>query len=328
VRFCCYSYHEFRIGLILGIDPYMVGSTQIPNVVKLPHTVNGKFSTRMRELGSPYGRDVAFASAYAWIPSVFSISEDGQDVSLEGYINGLGAREQYPALFRLIEEVFKIALPMLEHSASFDHEKVPSRLGAPGAFALVHSECLDDNVRAECYERFMERCDLLEERDGTVEQWKSMLVRHREEREREQEQALLAERQSHQDMVDEKAQYRRGSLPAGGPTPSIWAGQKLKVVVKAANYILEPGENYTGTWHIEGMPHERIVASAIYYYERDDSIIDAGLYLRRRRDGEDDWPSTTNSHRDVRSIWPVGSLRPSIDTLIAFCRRRCPPGSG
>jgi hypothetical protein len=64
-------------------------------------------------------------------------------------------------------------------------------------------------------------------------------------------------------------------------------------------------------------PHERIVASAIYYYDRDDGIEDAGmrvvvlitqvvltamptgLYLRRKRDDED-FPNPENDRRDVR----------------------------
>jgi hypothetical protein len=65
-------------------------------------------------------------------------------------------------------------------------------------------------------------------------------------------------------------------------------------------------------------PHERIAASAIYYYERDDSVEDAGacaerampspililhwsgLYLRRKRDGED-FPSYEENDRGVRA---------------------------
>jgi hypothetical protein len=79
---------------------------------------------------------------------------------------------------------------------------------------------------------------------------------------------------------------------------SEWTGKHFKVIVKAANYILQPGEEYSGTWHLEGMPHERIVASAIYYYERDPSIIDAGLYLRRKRD-DDDFPTQAKNKRGV-----------------------------
>jgi hypothetical protein len=47
------------------------------------------------------------------------------------------------------------------------------------------------------------------------------------------------------------------------------------------------------------MLHERIVASAIYYYERDPSIVDAGLYLRRKRDDNEDWPGIGSATHDV-----------------------------
>lgn len=40
----------------------------------------------------------------------------------------------------------------------------------------------------------------------------------------------------------------------------------LQVICKAANYILDPRDEYEGVWHVEGVPSERIVASAIYYY--------------------------------------------------------------
>jgi hypothetical protein len=49
-----------------------------------------------------------------------------------------------------------------------------------------------------------------------------------------------------------------------------------------------------------GMPHERIIASAIYYYGRDPSIVDAGLYLRRKRN-DDEWPGRAHwTNREVR----------------------------
>jgi hypothetical protein len=39
----------------------------------------------------------------------------------------------------------------------------------------------------------------------------------------------------------------------------------VQVIVKAATYQLKPGEtDYKGTWHVEGMSHERIIASGTY----------------------------------------------------------------
>eukprot|EP01127_Copromyxa_protea_P001565 TRINITY_DN1152_c1_g1_i7.p1 TRINITY_DN1152_c1_g1~~TRINITY_DN1152_c1_g1_i7.p1 ORF type:complete len:470 (-),score=101.75 TRINITY_DN1152_c1_g1_i7:242-1651(-) len=61
--------------------------------------------------------------------------------------------------------------------------------------------------------------------------------------------------------------------------------RKLQVIVKAANYLLKPGEEYKGSWHVEGVPKvENIVASGIYYYHVDKRISSkAALVFREKR---------------------------------------------
>lgn len=47
-------------------------------------------------------------------------------------------------------------------------------------------------------------------------------------------------------------------------------GRELQVIFKLADIVLTPGERGTymgGSWHVEGMKNEAIVASGIYYYE-------------------------------------------------------------
>ncbi|KAL3691659.1 hypothetical protein R1sor_005310 [Riccia sorocarpa] len=67
--------------------------------------------------------------------------------------------------------------------------------------------------------------------------------------------------------------------------------RKLQVIVKAANYVIQPkGQVYEGTWHMEGMSHERIVASGIYYYSTSSCLNDSGLEFRRERDEKIDYP--------------------------------------
>lgn len=56
--------------------------------------------------------------------------------------------------------------------------------------------------------------------------------------------------------------------------------EELQVIVKACNYVLGPGEEYEGVWHVEGMTHEQIVVSAIYYYASSTDLDDAGLAFR------------------------------------------------
>jgi len=59
-------------------------------------------------------------------------------------------------------------------------------------------------------------------------------------------------------------------------------GRHLQVIVKACNYILGPKETYEGTWHVEGMSHENIIASGIYYYNTT-GITGRGLGFRMKR---------------------------------------------
>jgi hypothetical protein len=52
------------------------------------------------------------------------------------------------------------------------------------------------------------------------------------------------------------------------------------VITKACNYVLKPGQTYEGVWHKEGMQHEHIIASAIYYYQNSPCLEDSGLAFR------------------------------------------------
>jgi hypothetical protein len=79
----------------------------------------------------PHNDDVhKLASKFAWIPAVFAVSEDGQKVTIDGYINGLGSRAQYPVLFEVLEQTFLVVMPLLEKTASHEfkpQENTPSR---------------------------------------------------------------------------------------------------------------------------------------------------------------------------------------------------------
>ncbi|KAJ1502462.1 hypothetical protein HMI56_002685 [Coelomomyces lativittatus] len=49
--------------------------------------------------------------------------------------------------------------------------------------------------------------------------------------------------------------------------------RKIQVIVKAVNYILQPGQSYEGNWHLEGTPQENIIATGIYYYEETNQMM-------------------------------------------------------
>lgn len=77
------------------------------------------------------------------------------------------------------------------------------------------------------------------------------------------------------------------------------------MVTKAANYILKPGQKHEGTWHVEGMRHEHIVASGIYYYFTTPSLNNSVLAFRERRENNMDLREATqgfNFHRNVGKV--------------------------
>ncbi|KAF4599948.1 hypothetical protein EYR40_007054 [Pleurotus pulmonarius] len=246
-----------------SLYPYMGGISPVNPGVTLPRLEQGEFRTAQFT-----AYDYEFASRFAWIPSIFHVSDDGRDVHIESYINGLGPRERHSDLYRLIEKVFLVVLPQLERTKEWDY-----------SYKESSSE-----------QRWMER---REAREGTTRaDWLALLDSQAKSKEaqaavEEQRSKDMTERLQHE--LDNITEFH-GLDDSVAAVPEKYRGKRLKVIVKAANYVLQPGQEYVGTWHMEGMPHEQIVASAIYYYQADPEINDQGLSFRRRR-AEDDFPS-------------------------------------
>jgi hypothetical protein len=86
----------------------------------MPRTEDGKFKTAIHG-GHPHIDEAhELASKFAWIPTVFAVSEDGHKVAIDGYINGLGNRAQHPVLFELLEQTFLLVMPLLEKTSSHE----------------------------------------------------------------------------------------------------------------------------------------------------------------------------------------------------------------
>jgi hypothetical protein len=47
-------------------------------------------------------------------------------------------------------------------------------------------------------------------------------------------------------------------------------GPRLQVITKIVDHELGPGETYEEVWHVEGMSHEEIVVTDIYFLHRGD----------------------------------------------------------
>ncbi|KAE9388784.1 hypothetical protein BT96DRAFT_1003878 [Gymnopus androsaceus JB14] len=264
------DYHPGSFGKVQdlihpSLYPYVAGVTPTSSPdIKLPPTgADGKFNTELSNL-----RTQKFSSAYAWIPSVFKVSPDGTDVRIDSYINGLGHREEHPGLFRVLEKMFLLSLPhfekTMEQSAEYSPKESPS------------------------VARWQTRRDFARENEGslTKEMWEEFLAKHTKKWEGQKVQERQAKESLWEDIKREQA-TKESFYDLGNEF--------------AANYTLAPGREYDGSWHMEGMPHERIVASVIYYYDTDSAIEDKGLSFRKFRDSTEDFPAVEDaeySHED------------------------------
>jgi hypothetical protein len=125
-------------------------------------------------------------------------------------------------------------------------------------------------------------------------------------------------------LPDIDAPFKPPSIPAEKKVSLT--SRKLQIIVKLANIELTP-ENPTyngGSWHVEGMKNERIVASGIYYFHSE-NITESRLGFRQAAK-EPSYEQGDN--RGVREVYglegdealnqPLGSLITQADRMIAF----------
>ncbi|KAL0961436.1 hypothetical protein HGRIS_006381 [Hohenbuehelia grisea] len=110
---------------IFTTDPFVAQETPVHEGVKNPPLTDGKFSTTVVHAlaDSLYPDPIIHKSKCAWIPSIFKVSDDGKSARIESYINGLGPREDFPDMYRIIEELFVTALPHFERTTKCELQR-------------------------------------------------------------------------------------------------------------------------------------------------------------------------------------------------------------
>jgi hypothetical protein len=115
------TYHES--------DPYTLNVTPLNSGTRDHPQLKGEklFHSKMRPSGE-FSDTITYESRFAWIPSIFRVSPDGTSVEIQSYINGLGPRERHPEIYKVLEEVFLVAMPLLEKSVNhhYDHQESDS----------------------------------------------------------------------------------------------------------------------------------------------------------------------------------------------------------
>jgi len=84
--------------------------------------------------------------------------------------------------------------------------------------------------------------------------------------------------------------------------------RSLQVITKAANYVLKPGQEYEGSWHVEGVKQEHIIASGIYYYSTSPNIKGSSLAFREQREDSLSQRESTHNASFARNLGRVRTL--------------------
>ncbi|XP_057315743.1 uncharacterized protein LOC130656823 isoform X2 [Hydractinia symbiolongicarpus] len=170
-------------------------------------------------------------SKYQWLPTPFSISDDGK-CSIAEYINNLN-REKFSGLYTELESLFNIFLPYFEEVWSYA---------------------------------------------------KTMKF-----------------------FKDPEENEEQSTEPPFVKEPVSFKGKELQVIVKIVEYKLQPGQSYEGVWHAEGMSHENIVMTGIYFLDRDMDITGGDLRYKRA--------FTVYERNQI--FWNVAQERPSVVNTFA-----------
>lgn len=71
-------------------------------------------------------------------------------------------------------------------------------------------------------------------------------------------------------------------LASTNPPPISFANKRLQVIVKLTEYEFKPNDFFDGVWHYEGMSHENIVMTGLFYPYTDERLRGQGIEFKRQ----------------------------------------------
>lgn len=261
--------------------------------------------------------DPFVSKRFQWLPAEFSVSSTGE-VSIDSYINNLHPVD-HAGLYTTIGAVFQRFVPMFERVLSHLDEPQPHRI-QPDAYTWHRKpKWYDQDVaptkKSDGGQQQEERKESDKKNDAgdddDADEFES------EEEPDEDDEDWWENRPTYQPVV--KSPFK----PFASSTISL-RGRKLQVIVKLAEIILRPEQpSYDGgSWHVEGMKNENIVASGIYYIES--TNITESVLSFRQACTEPDYEQNDNT--GVEAIYgladalnqPIGGVVTQTDRCIAF----------
>jgi len=191
----------------------------------------------LKPIEAPITACRSFSENLAWLPTDFAIAPDGLSAKAQAYINNI--HPSNTLLVHALEKIIASFVPLfnrvLTDQLLENDDHFPLRI--PDGYDYDESgrpeeDSDDDNDDSDYWERY--------------EEWSEAKPL----------------------ILGEPLDFKPGSHLERTETCSI-NGRTVQIIIKLANIHLTPEKpKYGGgSWHIEGMENESIVASGIYYYD-------------------------------------------------------------
>ena len=265
-----------------------------------------------------------WSSRFQWLPAEVKFKGDeGTDVKITSYINNLHP-QAHPQLYDIIEKLIGHAIPLWSYVLIYKpFQHWPMRIYVDSVEITPESpfdtiQHVTSEERMQQVKAFLElpenpnpvlsrrEPEEMPEVDGEdfweALEWKWKRVRH----------VAHPEPDNFQDWKDELQSYKLepGSLQDRMLLQREFRAKGLQVIVKLASIELTPDKpSYPGgNWHLEGMLNERIVATAIYYYDVS-NVTTSRLHFRSQAElDSESLPYGQDDHEPLAEVFGVESL--------------------
>ncbi|QGV81871.1 DUF4246 domain-containing protein [Streptomyces ficellus] len=239
-----------------------------------------------------------FSERFQWLPTDVDVSEDG-DVTFRSYVNNVHP-EAHADLAAVLPDVFARVRPLLENVLTDLRHPRPLRIEVD-PYRWYDSE----PVRPE------------KSSYGDDEAYREAV--------RAWETAQDDWWENRRPVVPDAPAFAPPEPPGEGARVDL-RGRALQVIVKLATIHLTPDkpEYAGGSWHVEGMLNERIVSTALYYWDSE-NITESRLGFRAALDDPDYEQNDDNGLREVYGLededalnQPLGSASTPAGRCLAF----------
>ncbi|KAM0791914.1 hypothetical protein ACM66B_004168 [Microbotryomycetes sp. NB124-2] len=261
-----------------SLFPLMYGKTPI-----FKKDESGNVTKEMTTAPAPRNAMHSTSTKFQWLPTDFEVSDDG-NVAIKSYINNLHP-EKHKDTYDVLAQLFERFVPMFERVLSDCQAPPPRRIAVTSEHAYGwYKEEWDYDAHEDdddAYEDFLEKREI--------------------------------------ELPAPEKPFEMTELVTDDELAFKICGRTVQVIVKLANIHLTPSKpKYGGgSWHVEGMQNEEIVASGILYYD-EDNISESRLAFRGTFDQEE-LPYEQCDNRGVKTVFGIedeGAILQDYGSLI------------